>query len=374
MDCADLFASGERQDGVYSVGYPPFEVYCRMTTLNCGSTILQRRQDGSVDFGRPWSDYQAGFGDPSGEVWMGLEKAHRLTSTSDYELIIELEDWDGNVAEATYRTFNVGDITSFYALEIGDFAGDAGDSLAPDGRYNANGQQFSTFDVKNDDNEDFNCASTYSEGGWWYPPGCGYAFLNGKYLTDCNPYCDPSQGVVWHTWKGSGYSLKRSTMMMRPVNFDNTPCIPTTTEEPPSTLASVAATSDDPGNALAAGDGIWDKYLAGEYNPDEPESGGNASWTEWQLWKTGEPLPPRYDKSQRPTSGEYIYDSRVRTGLDRSSTKGLDHLLGSRSPGPTLDTATELREEHQKDICRGQGEYIGHGDIPVAAQEWADCL
>ncbi|XP_066271812.1 uncharacterized protein [Branchiostoma lanceolatum] len=306
MDCADLFASGERQDGVYSVGHPPFEVYCRMTTLNCGSTILQRRLDGSVDFGRPWSDYQGGFGDPNAEVWMGLEKAHRLTSSSDYQLIIELEDWDGNVAEATYGTFNVGDVTSFYALEIGDFAGDAGDSLAPEGRYNANGQQFSTFDVKNDDNEEFNCATTYSEGGWWYPPGCGYAFLNGKYLKDCNPYCDPSQGVVWHTWKGAGYSLKRSTMMMRPVGFDNTPCIPTTEEPSPThAAASVSASAtNDPADALPAGDGIWDKYLAGDYNPEESESDGNASWTEWQQWKTGEQLPPGYDKNKRPTSGE----------------------------------------------------------------------
>ncbi|XP_078679657.1 uncharacterized protein LOC144915284 isoform X1 [Branchiostoma floridae x Branchiostoma belcheri] len=306
MDCADLFTSGVRQDGVYSVGYPPFEVYCRMTTVNCGSTILQRRLDGSVDFGRPWSDYQRGFGDPSGEVWMGLEKAHRLTSTSDYQLIVELEDWDGNVAVATYGTFHVGDVTSFYALEVGDFAGDAGDSLAPEGRYNANGQQFSTFDMKNDDNEDFNCAVTYSEGGWWYPPGCGYAFLNGKYLTDCNPYCDPSQGVVWHTWKGSGYSLKRSTMMMRPLDFDNTPCIPTTTEKPttPDHASEPSATTDAPAHALPAGDGIWKKYLAGEYNPAESEIGGNASWIEWQVWRTGEQIPPGYDKNKRPTTGE----------------------------------------------------------------------
>lgn len=33
--------------------------------------VVQRRQDGSEDFYRNWSDYEFGFGSPESEVWLG---------------------------------------------------------------------------------------------------------------------------------------------------------------------------------------------------------------------------------------------------------------------------------------------------------------
>lgn len=137
-----------------------FHVVCDFRNDQGGWTLIQRRQDGSVNFYRNWTSYVEGFGSIEGEFFIGLETLYYLT-TIPQELLIILEDFEGTQRSAKYRTFRVHSQKEDYRLEIGEYEGDAGNSFEPH-----NGQKFSTWDRDNDDS-DTNCA-VRKRGGWWY--------------------------------------------------------------------------------------------------------------------------------------------------------------------------------------------------------------
>ena len=90
-----------------------------METNGGGWTVFQRRQDGSVDFYKYWTDYEDGFGNLNGEFWLGLSKINRLTKQRSNTLRVDLKDFDSNTAYAQYSTFNVGNSTTKYTLTVG---------------------------------------------------------------------------------------------------------------------------------------------------------------------------------------------------------------------------------------------------------------
>ncbi|XP_062264760.1 microfibril-associated glycoprotein 4-like [Platichthys flesus] len=214
VDCNDVYNRGSGNSGVYSIfpGGPlsSVQVYCDMGCQDEPDggkwTILQRRKDGTINFYRGWDQYRNGFGQASGEYWLGLENIHLLTQSKSYELRIEMVDFEGAKAFVQYSSFTVGPEHEGYTLTFSGFKdGGAGNSLSEH-----NSQKFSTFD-KDQDTHSSNCAKAYL-GGWWYG-GCHSVNPNGLYLWGSSAY---GIGINWHAWKGYEYSLKEITMKIKP--------------------------------------------------------------------------------------------------------------------------------------------------------------
>ena len=89
-------------------------------------------------------------------------------------------------------------------------SGNSGDSLA----YHR-GLPFTTRDQHNDNKGGQNCAIKF-KGAWWYK-WCHKSNLNGLYHR--GHHSSVADGVNWFHWKGYRYSLKRTEMKIRPVDF-----------------------------------------------------------------------------------------------------------------------------------------------------------
>ncbi|KAM8715560.1 hypothetical protein ACLKA7_002587 [Drosophila subpalustris] len=163
--------------------------------------------DGSVNFHRNWMENKNGFGNLDGEFFIGLDKIHALTTDRRHELLVLLEDNDGIEAFETYDDFKIGNEDTQYILDtVGTAKGTAGDSL-----IFHRGMKFTTLDNDNDDWPGVNCALA-NTGGWWYK-NCQHSQLMGRYEDK-----DGDKGVLWASWRGWRYSLKKAIMMIRPKN------------------------------------------------------------------------------------------------------------------------------------------------------------
>ncbi|XP_008315530.1 fibrinogen-like protein 1 [Cynoglossus semilaevis] len=224
-DCSQVFADGNVATGIYVVrpdGSPTaLTVYCDMSNGG-GWTVFQRRRDGSENFDRAWVEYKQGFGDlysPDGEFWLGNEPIHHLTSQGNYDLHIDLEDFDGNHRYAEYKNFRVDGEKDQFQLHLGEYSGDAGDALATVGSASRpSGVKFSTFDHMTHDRDkdsDTNCLSHSLS-----LHRCDSGNLNGHYYN--GPYqAMTSDGVVWYTWHGLWYSIKSVVMMVRAAELQH---------------------------------------------------------------------------------------------------------------------------------------------------------
>ncbi|XP_029308901.1 LOW QUALITY PROTEIN: angiopoietin-related protein 4 [Cottoperca gobio] len=220
-DCHELFLRGETTSGVYTIqpiNAEPFKVFCEMTAEG-GWTVIQRRQDGSVDFDQQWQAYEKGFGSLNGEFWLGLEKIHSIAKDGGYILNIKLCDWSRDSADMRLP-FHLGGEETKYLLTTwkAEAFSPLESSLGTDATAAC---PFSTSDQDNDQKNDINCAKHLS-GGWWFS-NCGRSNLNGRYFQSPPPKQrhQRKQSIFWKTFRGRYYPLKSSSMRIGPAAIAN---------------------------------------------------------------------------------------------------------------------------------------------------------
>ena len=154
------------------------EAYCDYCNGGGGWLVVQRRQDGSVDFNRTWLEYEDGFGKLTGEFWYGLRALHCLTGQGGWEMRMDIKLANGTNIFLQYKQFKVASAKDKYKLTVGEFQGTTTDPMA----YH-NEMYFSTKDRDNDRDRRRHCALNGPDkpnGGWWYK-SCWNINLNNYY-------------------------------------------------------------------------------------------------------------------------------------------------------------------------------------------------
>ena len=208
--CKKLLEAGHDVSGIYTIFPAGFNkslrVYCDMDTDGGGWIVFQRRQDGSDDFYRDWNDYQAGFGNLSGEFWLGNDNLRTLTEfEGTWQLKIDLEDWQSNKESAEYGSFRItGDD---FTLQFDSYS--ANSTTKHDALTYHKGYMFSTWDKDNDYFWLKNCAEE-RKGAWWYND-CYRSNLNGLYYQGGSLEWG---SMIWGSYTDH-YSVKKCTMKIR---------------------------------------------------------------------------------------------------------------------------------------------------------------
>ena len=212
--CQEAYTQGSRFTGVYPIhvdGTMFFDAPCDMKTDGGGWIVFQRRVDASVDFYRNWDDYKSGFGDLTGNFWLGLEKIHKLAGPGKGSILrVDLKHVSNasHLIFAEYTTFEISDEGTGYKLTVGGHSGNAGDSLS-----RQNGKKFSTKD-KDQDTWYENCAVA-CEGAWWYSD-CYDSHLNGVFPATASD-TDPKY-IGWRKYRNQFAGITFSEMKIRYLN------------------------------------------------------------------------------------------------------------------------------------------------------------
>ncbi|XP_062611703.1 angiopoietin-related protein 7-like [Saccostrea cucullata] len=196
-DCLDVY-SNVPTPGVYTIHPPqsphPFPVYCDQ-----GWTVIQRRTEGRIPFSSPyrkWPDFLNGFGNVSGDYWLGNEKVFNILAQNSYKLRVEGVGYSGKLYWAQYEEFRIENERNYYRLNVSEYTGNYADTMET-----ANGNKFVTQDHPGDVSFFRDCSGLLA-GGWWANtttsvPNCGYD-LNAMH-TQTGGFCMSFAGICVNT-------------------------------------------------------------------------------------------------------------------------------------------------------------------------------
>jgi len=164
--------------------------------------LIQQNVDGSDFFNRSWAEFEVGFGDPSGNYWLGNELLSHLTANNSYKLRFDLQSrvlMTSYWYYAEYSTFRVLTEADNYRLQVAGYSGNASRDAFGNSH---NGMMFTTYDRDNDLSS-VNCA-VFTGGGFWYER-CGACSVTG------------ARSVGWFYWGGlpGGDYLQSSRMWLQ---------------------------------------------------------------------------------------------------------------------------------------------------------------
>ena len=92
--------------------------------------MVQRRQDGSVDFNRGWGEYEDGSGKLTGEFWYGLRALHCRTDQGGSEMRMDIKLTNGTNIFLQYEQFKIASAKNKYKLTVEGFQGITTDPIA----------------------------------------------------------------------------------------------------------------------------------------------------------------------------------------------------------------------------------------------------
>ncbi|MPC49343.1 Tenascin-N [Portunus trituberculatus] len=160
-----------------------------METDGGGWTVFLKRQQQpyQLDFNRTWEEYQAGFGDPYMEYWLGLEMLHVMTYGRMYSVRLDLETTEQKEEYTTFPNIKVESEDEKYKVIL---AGREGGS--PQTKYCFRYWSYKLFTSIDRDYDSYyrgNCANEQG-GGWWYT-NCRYfnpTSIYGEHIELTCPY------------------------------------------------------------------------------------------------------------------------------------------------------------------------------------------
>uniref|UniRef100_A0AC35G291 Fibrinogen C-terminal domain-containing protein n=1 Tax=Panagrolaimus sp. PS1159 TaxID=55785 RepID=A0AC35G291_9BILA len=202
-DCGQYRKAGHDQSGVYEFKFNgnTFKALCLMES-DYPWMVLQRRTNGILSFNRSFDEYANGFGSPSSDHWLGLEKIYQYVKKG-YQLQLRIE-LHGDHCEKCSKLgndgywwgdfdFKVDSKENKYKLDISRILhGNLSDSTNDEFFKLNNGRSFTTYDRDNDNQPKFNCAVFRNYGPWWHSD-CTLVALNGAYGSTSKT----SNSMVW---------------------------------------------------------------------------------------------------------------------------------------------------------------------------------